>query len=192
LENPIRKKQARTIRLFRKIHRWSAISLFVFFFIISISGLVLGWKKHSSGIILPKTYSGTSSNFDEWLPLDSLNKIANQALLAFTNEQLSLELDRLDIRKEKGVAKFVYAQHYWGVQVDGATGAILHIGKRNSDLFENIHDGSILDRIFGSSNGQIKLVYTTLMGLALMTFTITGFWLWYGPKRMQRLSRRKP
>ena len=31
--------------------------------------------------------------------------------------------------------------------------------------------------------------YTTTMKLALVTFTITGFWLWYGPKRMRRNQR---
>ena len=177
--------------MFRKIHRWSAISLFFFFFILSISGLLLGWKKHSGGVILPKTYTGTSTNFSEWLPLDSLSVIAGEALLDHTGKDLSLELDRMDIRQAKGVAKFVYSNHYWGVQVDGATGEILHIGKRNSDMFENIHDGSILDRFLGTSNGQIKLFYSTIMALSLLTFTTTGFWLWYGPKRMQRMARTK-
>ena len=190
MENPKRKRQAKTIRLFRKIHRWSAILLFSFFFIISISGLLLGWKKHSAGVILPKTYTGTTSNFNDWLSLDSLQRLANEALLEHTGKDLSLELDRLDIRQAKGVAKFVYAEHYWGVQVDGATGEILHIGKRNSDLFENIHDGSILDKLLGTTNGQVKLIYTSIMGLALLTFTVTGFWLWFGPKRMQRLARK--
>jgi uncharacterized iron-regulated membrane protein len=192
LENPRRKRQAKTIRLFRRVHRLSAISLFFFFFIISCSGLLLGWKKHSAGIILPKTTTGTSTDFNDWLPLDSLNNIANNALLEHTGANLSLELDRVDIRKEKGVAKFVYAKHYWGVQVDGATGKVLHIGKRNSDLFENIHDGSILDRLLGTSNGQIKLFYSTVMALSLLTFTITGFWLWYGPKRMKAAVRHEP
>lgn len=191
MENPKRKSQARLLRIFRKVHRWSAISLFIFFFIISISGLLLGWKKHSGGVILPKTYTGTSSDFKEWLPLDSLSAIAGSALKKQVGQNISLELDRMDIRQEKGVAKFVYANHYWGVQVDGATGEILHIGKRNSDMFENIHDGSILDRAIGTSNGQIKLFYATLMGLSLLTFTVTGFWLWYGPKRMKSAVRQK-
>lgn len=184
--------QARLLRTFRKVHRWSAISLFIFFFILSISGLLLGWKKHSGGVILPKTYTGTSTDFSEWLPLDSLSYIAGDALINHVEKDLSLSLDRMDIRQEKGVAKFVYADHYWGVQIDGATGEILHIGKRNSDMFENIHDGSIIDKFLGTSNGQIKLFYSTLMGLSLLTFTITGFWLWYGPKRMKSAVRKSP
>jgi uncharacterized iron-regulated membrane protein len=190
VENPRRKKQARTLRLFRKVHRLSAITLFGFFLIVSTTGLLLGWKKHSAGVILPKTYQGSSAVFEDWLPLDSLNQIADIAIQHHLGPNISLKLDRLDIRKEKGVAKFVYAEHYWGVQVDGATGNILHIGRRNSDMFENIHDGSILDKLLGTSNGQIKLFYSTIMGLALLTFTVTGFWLWIGPKRMKQVVRK--
>ncbi len=66
---------------------------------------------------------------------------------------------------------------------------LLHIERRRSDFIENIHDGSILDYYFDTTGEYIKLVYTTIIGLALLTFTITGFWLWYGPKRMRRSKR---
>ena len=61
--------------------------------------------------------------------------------------------------------------------------------RRRSDFIENIHDGSILDHLTGTSGEQIKLVYTSMMGVALLTFTITGFWLWIGPRRMRSMSR---
>jgi hypothetical protein len=84
------------------------------------------------------------------------------------------------------MVKFIFAENFWGIQLDGATGQLLHIERRRSDFIEKIHDGSILDDYFKIGNGIIKLVYTTVMGLALLLFTITGFWLWYGPKRMKR------
>jgi len=189
LENPKRNRQAKTLRLFRKIHRFSAIFLLVFFFIMALSGLLLGWKKHSGEILQAKTYQGSSSNLSEWLPLDSLLTIARSTLHDSISTDLSLELDRMDIRKEKGVVKFVYKDHYWGIQLDGATGKVLNISRRNSYFIENLHDGSILDRYLGT-NGLIKLLYSTIMGLALTSFTVTGFWLWYGPKRMKHMSRK--
>lgn len=88
------------------------------------------------------------------------------------------------------MVKFVFIDHYWGIQLDGATGKLLHIERRNSDILENIHDGSILDYYFGTTGEQFKLVYTSIMGLALLTFTITGFWLWYGPKVL-RIKNKK-
>ncbi|WP_076546683.1 PepSY domain-containing protein [Maribacter ulvicola] len=185
-KNISRKKQAKILRVFRKVHRATGAALFIFFFIISITGLLLGWKKHSGGVILSKSYTGTSTELRDWLPIDSLHTLANTYLLESISKDLSTEIDRIDIRKEKGMVKFIYADHLWGLQLDGTTGKLLHIEQRYSDLIEQLHDGSILDDYLGTSNKQIKVFYTSIMGLALLLFTITGFWLWYGPKRMRR------
>ncbi len=85
------------------------------------------------------------------------------------------------------MVKFVFKNHYWEVQLDGSTGDLLQISKRQSDFIENIHDGSFLDSYFGTSKHQIKVIYTSVMGMALLVFTISGFWLWYGPKKMKRI-----
>lgn len=181
-----RQRQAKLLRWFRKVHRATGAALFIFFFFISITGLLLGWKKHSAGIILSKSYEGTSANLKDWLPLDSLQTLADSYLLETVSPNLSTEIDRIDVRKGKGMVKFTYANHIWGLQLDGATGKLLHTERRYSDLIENIHDGSILDNYLGTSDNQIKVFYTSVMGLALLVFTVTGFWLWYGPKRMRR------
>lgn len=187
-ENNHRQQQAKLLRTFRKIHRTTGAFLFVFFFIVSITGLLLGWKKHSGGLILPKSYQGTTSDLKDWLPLDSLHTVALNILRDSLSPGLSEDLDRLDIRQDKGIIKFVFADHFYEIQLDGATGQLLQIAVRRSDYIEKIHDGSILDYYFDTGNGEIKLVYTTIMGLALLTFTITGFWLWYGPKRMRKAA----
>ena len=179
-------RQAKIIRIFRKVHRITGATLFIFFFFISVSGLLLGWKSNSNGIILPTTQNGTSTNLKEWLPIDHLHQKAIAILHDSISPNLSETIDRIDIRKNNGIVKFVFENHYWEVQLDGATGNILSVGKRNSDFIENIHDGSILDSWFNTSNKPFKLVYTTIMGLALLLFTISGFWLWYGPKKMKR------
>lgn len=181
-----RHDQAKLLRLFRKIHRTTGAFLFVFFFFVSVTGLLLGWKKNSGGLILPKSYSGTSNDLKEWLPIDSLHSIACSVLNDSVSSELSPKLERIDIRKDLGMVKFVFIDGYMGIQLDGATGQLLHIEQRRSDIIENIHDGSILDYYFDTSKEQIKLIYTSIMGLALMTFTITGFWLWFGPKRMRK------
>ena len=49
-------------------------------FIIAITGFLLGWKKNSNGIILPKSYQGTSIDLKDWLPLDTLQTIAFEIL----------------------------------------------------------------------------------------------------------------
>lgn len=190
-ENKKRQTQAKLLRTFRKIHRTTGALLFVFFFFVAVTGLLLGWKKHSGGAILPKSYKGTSTDLKNWLPLDSLHKNACKILHDSVSADLSFELERIDVRKDKGMVKFVFTDHFWGIQLDGTTGKLLHIERRRSDFIENIHDGSILDYYSGTTGEQIKLVYTSIMGLALLTFTITGFWLWYGPKRMRKRAANR-
>lgn len=181
-----RQQQAKLLRVFRKVHRLTGAFLFVFFFFIAVTGLLLGWKKHSGNLLLPPSQKGTSANLKDWLPIDSLHQKACRYLHDSVSPNLSLELERIDIRKDKGMVKFVFEEGFWGLQLDGATGKLLQVEKRRSDFIEKIHDGSILDLYFGVTGGEIKLVYTTIMGLALLVFTITGFWLWYGPKKMRR------
>jgi hypothetical protein len=75
---------------------------------------------------------------------------------------------------------------YWEVQLDGTTGKVMNINRRRSDIIENIHDGTILDVLFNTKNDQFKLTYTTIMGLALLMLTLSGFWLWYCPKKLRK------
>jgi uncharacterized iron-regulated membrane protein len=188
-EHNKRQQQAKVLRIARKLHRTTGALLFVFFFIIAITGLLLGWKKHSGGTLLAPTFQGTSADLKQWLSIDSLHTLANRLLLDSISPGLSTDVDRIDIRKDKGAVKFIYKDHYWALQLDGVTGKLLHKERRRADFIEHIHDGSLLDSLLGTRNGQIKLVYTTIMGVALLLFTVTGFWLWYGPKRLRHLKR---
>jgi hypothetical protein len=181
------KRQAKWLRAFRSLHRKIAILLFIFFFIISVTGFLLGWKK-DTGLLAP-TQRGTSAEQSAWLPVDSLSKMAFSYLHDSVSADLSPELDRIDIRPDKGIAKYVFKNHYWGLQLDCSTGALLLIEKRSSDFIEDLHDGSILDSIFNTGNESLKLGYSTIMGLSLLMLTITGVWLWWGPKVLRKARR---
>jgi uncharacterized iron-regulated membrane protein len=186
-----KRKKAHTIRLFRKIHRQTAVFLFIAFFIMAGTGLLLGWKKNSGGLILAKTEKGTSTDLSEWLPLNDLQSRAILFLHDSVNSILSSEIDRIDVRPDKGIVKIIFANHYTGLQVDGVTGKILKTEQRRADLIEHIHDGTIVDRWLNLSNGMFKLIYTTTMGLALLLFTVIGFWLWWGPKQLHKMKEKK-
>ena len=181
------KQQAKWIRWFRWLHRKIALVLFIFFLLIAVTGLLLGAKKHW-GLLAP-TQKGLSSAPSQWLSVDSLNKMANRYLRDSVSPTLSTELDRIDIRPGKGIAKFVYKDQYWGLQLDCTTGALLLIEKRKSDFIEDLHDLSILDDWFGTSDEQIKLGYTVMMGISLLLLILSGIWLWYGPKRIRQLKK---
>ena len=180
----------RILKIVRKIHRSAGITLFIFFLIIAITGLILGWKKNSNGLILPNSEIGQSTDISQWMHISDLQEIAFAALKDSIDKNIDLDLQRIDLRPEKGIVKFVFDNHYWGIQIDGFNGKVLAITKRRSDFFENVHDGSILDILFGTKGEIIKLIYTSIMGTSLIVFVITGLWLWAGPKILKR-SRTK-
>jgi uncharacterized iron-regulated membrane protein len=186
MEGTQRQQQAKTLRQFRKIHRFTGALLFAFFFVIAVTGLLLGWKKNSGGYLLARSSQGTTTDLARWLPLDSLQRQAVRLLRDSVDARLAADIDRIDVRPDKGMVKFTFAAHYTALQLDGATGRLLQVKQRRADFIEHLHDGSYVDRLLNTPGGLFKLLYTTVMGLALLVFTITGFWLWYGPKRMRR------
>lgn len=180
-----RQKQAKILRLFRKIHRLTGIFLFIFFLIIGLTGLLLGWKKNSGGLILADTASGTTTDLSQWKALYQLTHAGVNYLRDSVSASLDTTIDRIDVRPDKGIVKISFKQHYTGLQVDGATAKVIQIEMRNADLIEQIHEGSWVDRQLGWQKGYFKLFYTSVCGMGMVIFSITGFWLWYGPKKMR-------
>ena len=177
-----RKEHAKWLRFARKIHRYMGATLFFLFLVIAVTGLTLGWKKNSAEFIMPATKRGSSTTLKDWIAIDSLLQIATKSV-----DNSKVEIDRLDIRPEKGVVKVIFTD-YTEIQLDGVTGDVLSEGIRHSDWIEHLHDGSIFDDLLGTT--FIKLVFTSLSGISLLLFTITGFWLWYGPKAMRKAGNR--
>ncbi len=177
---------ASLIRTARKIHRVLAASLFIFFLLVPLTGLLLGWKKNSGDLLLPRSYAGTTTETGQWLSYDSLKVVAFKTLHDSLGRGISTELERIDARPPQGMVKFVFKDHYWEIQLDASTSEVLNVSKRRSDIIENIHDGSILDHLFKTRDGFFKLVYTSIIGLTLLTLAITGFCLWYGPKTIRK------
>lgn len=180
-----RKKHAAVLRYTRKIHRKTGVLLFVFIAVVAITGLLLGWKKNVNGLQKP-TQKGISTVVKEWLPMDSLISIANRELIKHKGPDISLDINKVDARPDKGIVKVIYEDHYYSLQVDASNGAVLSFEYRMSDLIEQLHEGTWVDNQLGLPGGVFKLFYTTTIGIALLTFTISGFWLWYGPKVMRK------
>ncbi|HUW93499.1 MAG TPA: hypothetical protein VMV74_10060, partial [Bacteroidales bacterium] len=117
----------------RKVHRAAAAFLTVIFVTIAITGLLLGWKKNSNGYIHPDSHAGVTTDMSRWLPLDTLTTIALQVLHDSVSPDLRTDLERIDVRPDKGMVKFVFEYHYNGIQLDLATGRVLHLEQRRSD-----------------------------------------------------------
>ncbi|MGB0837025.1 MAG: PepSY domain-containing protein [Flavobacteriaceae bacterium] len=175
-------KQVKLLRWARKVHKYSGISLFVFFIIIGFTGLLLTWKKNSSELIMPETRSIEMASLSKASSLFDLeSKVKNYIDVHSLNTEYS-ELDKIDIRPTKGIGKFIYknGDEY---QISLESGQILNYGKRYSDLFEKLHDGSYISDPF-------KLFYGTIMSLSLVIFSLTGFWLYLGPKNIKKRKRK--
>ncbi len=166
-------------RDWRKVHHYLGLVVALFLLISSVTGILLALKKDVE-IIQPPTQRGVTKELLDWKAFSELEVLASAAL----EEHLGHlpELDRIDVRPSKGVAKFQYQPGYWEVQIDGNTGQILMIEKRYSDLIEHIHDGSIINDLF-------KLISMHLLGIGVIVMIATGLWLWYGPFKIRRLKK---
>ncbi|MGZ5255177.1 MAG: PepSY domain-containing protein [Flavitalea sp.] len=180
-----RKGQAKFLRITRRVHKVAGICLFIFVIAIGATGLLLGWKKNSNGYLLAETMQGLNRNSGSWISLDSIQKIALNYFVQ-KNRTPNIEIDRMDVRPGRGIIKVSFVGVYEGIQIDLTTGKVLSEEVRRADFIEHLHDGSYFDSLFGWDSGIFKLVYTSIMGLSLILFSVTGFWLWYGPKRMRK------
>ena len=160
--------------------------LMVFFLFISITGIMLGWKKNTNGYLLAESHKGKSKDLSSWLSFDSLSAIAVKVLKDSIDNSLSPVIDRMDARPDKGMVKILFRDHFKAIQLDGSTGAVLHIETRRADWIEKLHDGSLFDHYAGFSSQPVKLGYTAVLGGGLLFLTISGFWLWINPRRIRK------
>jgi uncharacterized iron-regulated membrane protein len=175
---------ATSTRFYRKIHRWLALPLFVFMMLVGFTGLLLGWKKQAE--LLPKTQSSKKEKTASNIKIDSIQAIAE----AYAKKnKLDPEIDRIDIRPKKGIAKIVFSRNFTELQIDCKSGEILAISTRKSDFIEKIHDGSIIDYFLKNESDYVKLFYTTSTSLGLIILSFSGFWLWYNPIRIRNAKK---
>jgi hypothetical protein len=181
-------KIASLTRIHRRIHKWISIPFVVFLLIIGITAILLAWKKELK--LIPPTQKTKVELPGQWVNVEDILAIGS----SYMKDSLGKSpiIDRIDIRPDKGIAKIIYKQHFMEIQVDGFSGKILSVKKRNSDLIERIHDGSILDFIFQSDNESSKLIYTTVTSLVLIILGISGFYLWYNPRKIKRIKNNYP
>ncbi|GIL24133.1 MAG: hypothetical protein BroJett042_26460 [Bacteroidota bacterium] len=147
-------------------------------FITSITGVLLGWKKNVE-VLQPATLKGKTTNLQQWISFDQVAVAASRAVDSVVGR--TIEIDRMDVRPDKGMIKVTFKEGYWEAQIDAANGNVLSVAQRHADWIEHVHDGSIISDGF-------KLLYTNYIGLGLLLLSVTGFWLWYGPRRIRQVK----
>jgi uncharacterized iron-regulated membrane protein len=172
-------KLVTSLRQFRSLHKWIGISVALFMLITGTTGILLGWKKNVD-LLQPPTLKGQSVDVSGWVSFEQISTSALHAIDSVTGAENPI--DRLDVRYDKGIVKVLFTKGYWEVQVDPTNGKALSVAQRHADWIEHVHDGSIISDFF-------KLLYTNYIGLGLLFLSITGFWLWYGPKVIRKAKQ---
>lgn len=140
--------------------------------------------KKDVDLIQPPTVKGTSKDLTTWRSIDQLAQLAATTFYQKYPDQQGNVVDRIDVRPSKGMAKVLFKEGNWEVQIDGTTGEVLSIAKRHSDWIESLHDGSIVSDAF-------KLLSMNVLGFGVLILIGSGIWLWYGPKVVRRLKLKR-
>lgn len=154
-------------------------------FLLGATGLLLTWKDQLQ--FKPKSQESIANN----RTLISLDIIKNNAVKHIESLNLSPEINRIDYRPDKGIAKVRFENHFIELQVDCYSGKIVSEKHRTADLIEMIHDGSILDFVFKNESNPVKLFYSTITSLGLILLSISGFMLWIKPKQLKKYKSAK-
>ena len=163
-------------KLNRKLHRWGALVSALPVLVVVLSGLLLQLKKDWAWV-QPPTRSGTAE-----APSQPFEAILAAAAAVPEAEVSSWEdIDRLDVRPDKGVVK-VRCENRWELQLDAATGEVLSSTLRRSDLIESIHDGSFFSQ-------RAKLWVFLPAAVVLLGLWISGVYLWLLPHLVRRRRR---
>jgi len=173
-------------RLYRKLHRNVGIIFIGFFLLISISGFLLGLKDELG--LKPETKSTNSINLSSWISIQSLDSIAR----TFASGELKIdpEIDRIDIRPDKGIAKILFKNNFQELQLDLESGEILSVEKRADNFIERLHDGSIIDFYF-TENNISTITYVSIISLSLVFMIYSGYLLWANPSKIKRNKKGK-
>lgn len=164
----------------RKLHRWSAIIIAVPVIIVIVTGIILQVKKEVHWV-QPPTQKVKSATGQPQLSYESLISVVSQ--IDGVDLKTWDDIDRLDVRPGKGVIK-VRGKNRWEVQLNAATGEVLHIAYRRSDLIESIHDGTWFHDSF-------KLWVFLPVATILAFMWGTGLYLWTFPYLLRAKNKRK-
>ena len=171
-------RKANWNRTNRKIHYWGALICALPVLIIIATGIILQLKKDIAWI-QPPTQRGTSQQ-----PMLAFDRILETSM-SVPEAKISSwdDVDRLDVRPGKGVVK-VRANNRWEIQIDNASGEVLQVAFRRSDLIESIHDGSWFHDL-------AKLWIFLPCAIILLVLWLSGMLLFLQPIRARRKRKQQ-
>jgi len=153
---------------FRRLHRWATPFIAVTFLIVLSTGILLQLKKNLPWV-QPPTVKGSGA-----IPGVTF---AEMLATVRSDPRMGVEswadVNRVDFRPKDGVVK-IDTLNRWEMQIDVATGAVLSVAYRRSDLIESIHDGSWF-------HASAKLGIFLPSAIILLLLWVTGIVLFIQP-----------
>jgi uncharacterized iron-regulated membrane protein len=171
-------------KISRQLHLWITLSVFIPVVIVIGSGLLLQVKKEVDWV-QPPTQKVTANTSTAIISAEQIL----QSVTAAPQAQLSQweDIDRLDIRPNKGVIK-VRGNNHWEVQLNAYTGEVLQTAYRRADTIESIHDGSWFfegAKLYFFLPAAILLLIIWLTGMVMLVTTLKSKYR----KRQARLQQ---
>lgn len=171
----------KTSALVRKLHYWGSILVLVPILIVIVTGLLLQVKKQWSWV-QPAEMVGSGKvptlPFADVLQVCRDDPEAKAAEISGWSDIL-----RVDVRVKKGILK-VTAKNGYEVQLDSATGQVLQVAYRRSDVIEALHDGSWFHEL-------AKLWLFLPAAVLLLGLALTGAYLFFLPLALKWRRRRE-
>lgn len=125
---------------FRSLHRWIGVCVALGLVVISITGFLLATKKTVDWI---RPLERDGQKIESMAEVVSIEKAVDAAIAHGLPELKSVkDIDRVDYRPKDNVFKILSKEGYHEVQVDGKSGEVLNVAKRNDQFIEDLHDFS--------------------------------------------------
>jgi len=164
----------------RRLHRWGAVVVALPFLLMLASGLLLQVKKQLHWV-QPPEQRGQPTATTPTLSMSDVLARARQVPEAGIRSWA--DIDRVDVRPSKNMMKVISLTR-WEIQLELATGEVLQVAYRRSDLIESLHDGSWF-------HPAAKLGVFLPTGIVVLGLWLTGMYLWLLPIRARRTARLK-
>lgn len=122
----------------RAAHKWIGLFACFFLMLVAATGFLLAIKGNVGWMRPEAVPGGEVSSMADLVGVGVALEAAYGVGLSELREDG--DIDRFEFHADDRIYKVISKKGYHEVQIDGATGEVLSVGKRNDQLTEDIHD----------------------------------------------------